>query len=81
MITKIEKYDTIMLFSGDSDFGGLLGYLKNKGKKIVIVCTRNRMSKELQTVADICVPAETFSSFLILENDSGIKKHSACAEV
>jgi uncharacterized LabA/DUF88 family protein len=80
MITKAEKYDTIMLFSGDSDFGGLLSYLKNKGKKIVIVCTRSRMSKELQVVADICVPAETLSNFLILE-DIGIKKHSACAEV
>ena len=52
MLQKIDKYDTVMLFSGDSDFGGLLGYLKSKGKKVVIVCTRNRMSTELQTVAD-----------------------------
>lgn len=80
MITKSEKYDTVMLFSGDSDFGGLLSYLKSKGKKVVVVCTRNRMSKELQAVADVFVPAETLGSFLKLEN-SGIKKHSACAEV
>ncbi|HPT08708.1 MAG TPA: NYN domain-containing protein [bacterium] len=80
MITKSEKYDTVMLFSGDSDFGGLLSYLKSKGKKVVVVCTRNRMSKELQSVANVFVPAETLSGFLKLEN-SVIKKHSACAEV
>jgi len=80
MITKSEKYDTVMLFSGDSDFGGLLNYLKSKGKKVVVVCTRNRMSKELQAVADVFIPAETLGGFLKLEN-TGIKKHSACAEV
>lgn len=64
MITKIERYDTIMLFSGDSDFGYLLKYLKSKDKKVVVVCTRNRMSKELEEVADIFVPAETLKEFL-----------------
>lgn len=64
---KIEKYETIMLFSGDSDFKGLLSYLKDKGKKIVVVCTRNRMSDELEGVADKFIPAETLSSFLRYE--------------
>lgn len=64
MLQKIEKYDTVMLFSGDSDFGALLGYLKSKGKKVIIVCTRNRMSKELQTVADKFIPAENLAQFL-----------------
>lgn len=64
MINKAEKYDTVMLFSGDSDFSGLLEYLKSRGKKVLIVCTRNRMSRELQKVADIFIPAETLSDFL-----------------
>lgn len=64
MLQKINKYDTVMLFSGDSDFGGLLGYLKNKNKKVIVVCTRNRMSSELETVADKFVPAETLAKFL-----------------
>jgi len=68
MLTKIHKYSTIVLFSGDSDFGGLLRYLKTKGKKIVIVCTRNRMSKELEEVADKFIPAETLKGFLKYEN-------------
>ncbi len=64
MLQKIDKYDSIMLFSGDSDFGGLLGYLKSKGKKVIVVCTRNRMSSELETVADKFIPAETLAKFL-----------------
>jgi uncharacterized LabA/DUF88 family protein len=64
MITKIDTYDTTMLFSGDSDFGGLLQYLKSKGKRVVIISTRNRMSKELQGVADLFIPAETLEGFL-----------------
>lgn len=73
ILMKIEKYDSIMLFSGDSDFGRLLSYLKTKGKKIIIVCARNRMSKELKEAADKFIPAETLKNFLKYEN----KKHPA----
>ena len=60
-----------MLFSGDSDFGGLLSYLKEKGKKVVVVCTRSRMSTELESVADKFIPAETLKSFLeYIKNDT-----------
>ena len=40
LLSKIKNYDTVMLFSGDSDFGGLMDYLKNNGEKIIVVCTR-----------------------------------------
>lgn len=68
IITKLNKYDAVMLFSGDSDFGGLLSYIKEKGKKVIIICTRNRMSKELQKVADKFIPAETLKEFLAYDN-------------
>jgi uncharacterized LabA/DUF88 family protein len=61
---KIEQYDTVMLFSGDSDFGKLLGYLKSKGKKVIVVSTRSRMSIELERVADKFIPAETTKDML-----------------
>lgn len=64
MMKKIEKYDTIMLFTGDSDFGGLLSYLKQKGKKVIIVCTRRCMSTELNAVADKYIPAESLGEYL-----------------
>lgn len=71
MLTKIDKYDTVMLWSGDSDFGGLLSYIKTKGKQVIIVCTRTRMSSELEKLADTFIPAETLKEFLRY-----IKKHS-----
>ncbi len=38
--------------------------LKSKDKKVDVVCTRNRMSKELEEVDAIFVPAETLKEFL-----------------
>lgn len=68
MIIKLDKYDTVVLFSGDSDFGTLLEYLKSKGKKIVVVSTRDRMSSELESVADKFIPAETMKNLLDYHN-------------
>jgi uncharacterized LabA/DUF88 family protein len=73
VMKKIEQYDTIMLFSGDSDFGKLLGYLKSKGKKIVVVSTRDRMSVELERVADKFVPAETIKNLLRYDNKNTLR--------
>lgn len=67
LLTQVQDYDTVMLFSGDSDFGGLLKYLKSLGKRIVVVCTRNRMSTELEEVANKFIPAETLAGFLRYE--------------
>lgn len=69
-IRKMEAYETIVLFSGDSDFGRLLDYLKSKGKKIIIVSTRSRMSTELQEVADKFIPAETLKELLRYDNNN-----------
>jgi len=67
-ITKIHRYDTLMLFSGDSDFGELLKYLKSKDKKVIIVSTRDRMSKELEEVKDHFIPAEPLKELLKYDN-------------
>ena len=58
MLLKIEKYDTVFLWSGDSDFEWLLKHLQNKGKKIVIMCARNFLSRELYKLADDFLPAD-----------------------
>ncbi len=47
-----EKYNTAILFSGDSDFLALVNYLKKHGKKIYIFSSRNNVSQELRTGAD-----------------------------
>ncbi len=67
MLLKIDKYDTVVLFSGDSDFGGVLSYLKNKGKKIIVACIRNCISSELHDVSDMIIPIEPLKDLLLFE--------------
>lgn len=42
-----EKFDTLVLFSGDSDFDYVLKKLRARGKKVVVISTRYHVSKEL----------------------------------
>jgi uncharacterized LabA/DUF88 family protein len=42
-----SKYDTLLLFSGDSNFTYLIDLLKAKGKKIIVFSTRGHIAKEL----------------------------------
>jgi len=48
----LKKYDTAVLFSGDSDFLALVNYLKRGGKKVYIFSSKNNVSQELRTGAD-----------------------------
>ncbi len=40
-------YDTLILFSGDSDFAYLIDILKEQNKNVIIVSSKNHVSKEL----------------------------------
>lgn len=42
-----NTFDTIILFSGDSDFAYLLDVLKQEGKNVIVVSMRGHVSKEL----------------------------------
>ncbi|MGB9706835.1 MAG: NYN domain-containing protein [Microgenomates group bacterium] len=42
-----EKFNTCILFSGDSDFETILKYLKKEKKKVIIVSTKGRVAIEL----------------------------------
>jgi len=47
IIASSANFDTLVLFSGDSDFSYVLDLLRDKGKKIVVISTRGHISKEL----------------------------------
>src|SRR3989338_7605986 len=64
MLLKIDKYDTVFLWSGDSDFHYLLQYLKSKKKKIVTICGRNFASEELRNSSDLFIPADPLKELL-----------------
>jgi len=46
-ITLLQDYDTLILFSGDSDFDYLIKRLRQKEKKVVIISSRYHISREL----------------------------------
>lgn len=72
ILQKIEKYDTALLFSGDSDFHILLSHLRSKKKKVVTICARDFVSKELHDNSDLYIPADPFKDHLIFEKESTI---------
>jgi len=42
-----DYYETMLLFSGDSDFESLIKYLKSKGKRCLVFSIKNHVSVEL----------------------------------
>jgi len=47
IMLNMNMFDTIILMSGDSDFESILRYLRENGKRIIVVSTRGHISKEL----------------------------------
>jgi len=43
----LDSYDTLVLFSGDSDFAYLVRHLQSKGKQVVVCSMRGSVSREL----------------------------------
>ncbi|KKU91066.1 MAG: hypothetical protein UY23_C0004G0011 [Candidatus Jorgensenbacteria bacterium GW2011_GWA1_48_11] len=49
---NLDKYNTAIFFTGDSDFLALVTYLRRRGKKVYIFSSRNNISEELRTGSD-----------------------------
>ncbi|MDO8604161.1 MAG: NYN domain-containing protein [bacterium] len=56
-IKIIEHYDTICLMSGDADFVYLLRFLKQKGKKIILIKGGN-VVHQLKEISDLVINAQ-----------------------
>jgi uncharacterized LabA/DUF88 family protein len=46
-VALLDAYDTLILFSGDSDFNYLIKQLRQKDKKVIVISSRYHISKEL----------------------------------
>jgi len=46
-MTFLNDYDTLILFSGDSDFDSLIKRLRQEGKEVIVISSRYHISKEL----------------------------------
>lgn len=51
-VHHVSKYDTAVLFTGDSDFLGLVKFIRARDKKVYIFSSRNNISSELRTGGD-----------------------------
>lgn len=47
-----QKYDTAVLFTGDSDFLGLVKFIRARGKKVYVFSSLKNVSTELRTGGD-----------------------------
>jgi len=47
VLEMLDKFDTLVLFSGDSDFNYLIKKLRLKGKQVVVISTKHHISREL----------------------------------
>jgi uncharacterized LabA/DUF88 family protein len=52
VVDNQRKFDTLLLFSGDSDFVALINYLHKRGKKAIVLSTRRNVATELLKSAD-----------------------------
>lgn len=59
-----HKYDTAVLLSGDSDFAPLLEFVKEHGKRTVVVSTKYHIAKELIAAADHYINLKNIRKFI-----------------
>lgn len=59
-----EQYDTICLFSGDSDFVYLSRHLKRLGKKIIVIAS-GQVFHTLKEIADLNINAQSIKSDIV----------------
>jgi uncharacterized LabA/DUF88 family protein len=59
----IQKYDTAVFFTGDSDFIALVKHLRSAGKKVYIFSSKNNISYELR------IGGDDYFDVLEIEND------------
>ncbi|HHV81999.1 MAG TPA: NYN domain-containing protein [bacterium] len=64
LILTASHYDESYLFSGDSDFEGVIEYLRVMGKEIVVVSTLGHIAIELRNAADKYIDLSELKPYL-----------------
>jgi uncharacterized protein (TIGR00288 family) len=62
-----SNFDTLVLFSGDSDFDYLLRKLKGRGKTIIVISSKKHISKELIKHSDRFVDLKKLKNQIVRE--------------
>ena len=72
-IKTMKHYDTICLLSSDADFVYLLRFLKQKGKKVILV-KGGHVVHQLKNIADLVINAQDLKKYITdIKQKPGIK--------
>ncbi|MDD2732104.1 MAG: NYN domain-containing protein [Candidatus Pacebacteria bacterium] len=66
----INKFDTFVLFSGDSDFDYLLKKIRGKNKNVLVISSKHHISKELIENSDKYIDIKKLKNLIKRENKS-----------
>lgn len=64
-----QKYDTLLLFSGDGDFSSLVDYLKTQNKKTFVISSRKSCARKLRQVAFAFIEIDQLRPLLELKKE------------
>lgn len=76
-----DQYDSLLLFSGDSDFSYLIDLLKEKNKQVIVISTRGHISKELIERAHKYIDLRKLRSYLEFTNKKSGASENGAPEV
>ena len=57
-------FDTAILLSGDSDFAPAVSFIKSLGKTVIVISSRNHISRELINVANLYLPFDKLKKYI-----------------
>lgn len=66
MLLLTEQYDTAVLMSGDGDYQAAVDAVQAKGKRVIVISTRDHIARELIESADLFLWLDNFRNYLEL---------------
>lgn len=78
---QTNKYDTALLFSGDSDFSAAVEFSQAKGKKVIVFSSRGHISKELARQSDKYIPFESLRNAFERKNHPAKRRGKSSASI
>ena len=62
-VRLMDKFDTVCLFSGDADFVPLIHYLKQKGKRIILI-KGGHIVRQLKEASNMVISAQNIKEYI-----------------
>ena len=70
VLEMLDRFNTLVLFSGDSDFDYLVRKLRSKNKRVVVISAKHHISKELIQSSNKYIDLKKLRNFIERKNKS-----------